>query len=87
MRELIKRPRNLPAVTFMKVDASGSIWLQRSHDYEPVTHYTRLHANGSIRDELVMSKSHRLIQPDGDSFWAARADDDGLETLYRCRVR
>lgn len=87
MRDLIKRPRNLPALVDLQLDASGSMWLRRSHVYEPVAHWTRLRADGSIRDDVVIPRDYRLIEPDGDSFWASRADDDGLETLYRCRVR
>lgn len=86
MRDLIKRPRNLPAVMALFVEPSGVMWLQRSHAYEPVALWTRLRADGVVLDDVMIPKQYRLISPQGDSFWAAQADADGLETLYRCRL-
>ncbi len=87
MRALINRPRQLPPVMAILVDLGGATWLRRSHDYDPVAHWTRLRPDGSVRDDLVIPKRYRIIRPDGDTFWAAQADSDGLETLYRCRMQ
>ena len=86
MRDLIKRPRNLPPVMSMLVEPSGMIWLRRSHEYEPVAVWTRLRADGVVRDELSIPKHIRVMSPNDDSFWAATADNDGLETLHKCRI-
>lgn len=86
MRDLIKKPRNLPPVLWMMVDNDGGIWLQRSHRSEPMTILTRLRPDGSLRDELVIPKRYRILGTNGAAFWAATADADGLETLHRCRI-
>ena len=86
MRDLIKRPKNLPPVMSMLIEPSGGIWLRRSHDYEPVTVWTRVRADGTVRDELDIPKHVRVMSPNDNSFWAATADNDGLETLHKCRI-
>jgi len=87
MRSLVNRPRELPQVMAMMIDRGGAIWLRRSHEYEPVALWTRLRPDGALRDEVVIPRRYRILRPDGDTFWAAQADNDGLETLYRCRLR
>lgn len=87
MRDLIKQPRNLPAVMSMMIDPSETIWLQRSHSSEPIAHWTRLRRDGSVRDNLAFPRRYRILSPQDDGFWAATADADGLETLHRCRLR
>lgn len=84
MRALINRPRQLPQVMAMMIDRGGAIWLRRSHEYEPVALWTRLRPDGAVRDDVVISKRYRLLRPDGDTFLAAEADSDGVETLLRC---
>jgi len=87
IRSLIERPRKLPAVMGMMIDQDGTMWLQRSHRFEQSATWIRLRPNGSVRDELVIPKPYRVIKPDGNTMWAAQANRDGLETLYRCRLR
>jgi hypothetical protein len=87
MRDLIKKPRNLPPVMWIMIDNDGGIWLQRSHRSEPVAVWTRLRPNGSIRDELVIPKRYRVVGTNGDAMWVATADADGVETLHRCQPR
>ena len=87
MRDLIKRPRNLPAVMSMMIDPSETIWLQRSHSSEPMAYWTRLRPDGSVRDNLAFPRRYRILSPQENGFWAAQADNDGLETLYRCRLQ
>jgi len=86
MRSRVARPRNLPLALGMMVDQLGGIWLKRSHSYEEVGHWTRLRPDGSILGDLVLPKRVRPLRSDGDSFWAATADSDGLETLHKCRI-
>ena len=87
MRDLIKRPRNLPPVMNLMIDNSGEIWLRRSHSYEAGSRWTRVRPNGSIRDDVEIPQRYRVIRTDGDGLWAAVSDNDGLETLHRCRLR
>ena len=87
VRDLIKRPRNLPPVMNIMLDNSGEIWLRRSHSYEAGSRWTRIRSNGSIRDDVEIPQRYRVMRTDGAAVWAAAADSDGLETLYRCRVR
>jgi len=87
VRDLIKRPRNLPPVMNVMLDNSGEIWLRRSHSYEAGSRWTRVRSNGSIRDDVDIPQRYRVMRPDGDAIWTAAADSDGVETLYRCRIR
>jgi hypothetical protein len=87
MRDLIRRPRNLPPVMNLMIANSGEAWLRRSHSYEPASRWTRVHPNGSIRDDVEIPQRYRVIRADADGLWAAVADNDGLETLHRCRIR
>jgi hypothetical protein len=87
MRALIKRPRQLPQVMGMMIDRGGAIWLRRSHEYESVALWTRLRPDGAVRDEVIIPRRYRILRPDGDTFLAAEADSDGLETLLRCRLQ
>jgi hypothetical protein len=87
VRDLIKRPRNLPPVMNIMLDDSGEIWLRRSHSYEAGSRWTRVRSNGSIRDDVEIPQRYRVMRTRGDAIWAAAADSEGLETLYRCRLR
>jgi hypothetical protein len=82
----IDRPRSLPLVISMVMNETGEIWLQRSHRSEDSAVWARINASGTLRDEIAIPKRYRFIRPDGENFWAATADADGLETLHRCRI-
>lgn len=86
MRSRVARPRHLPLALGMMVDQLGGVWLQRSHRYEATGLWTRLRPDGTILSDLVLPKRLRLLRLSGDSFWAATADADGLETLHKCRI-
>jgi hypothetical protein len=86
IRSRIKRTRFLPLVQSLRVDDGGAVWIQRTRDSEPDAVWTRLHPDGRVRDEVVIPKRFRLVRPDGDVVWIALADNDGLETLHRCRI-
>jgi hypothetical protein len=86
MQSKIDRPRSLPLVIAMTMNETGEIWLQRSHRTEDPAVWARINASGTLRDEIAIPKRYRFIRPDGENFWAATADADGLETLHRCRI-
>ena len=85
LRSRISRPRYLPPVTQVMMQKDGGIWLRRSHRAEPSSVWLRLNADGSRRDEISIPATYRIQRVDVDWFWAVTADDDGMETLHRCR--
>lgn len=87
LRGRIERPRNLPAVLGLLVDDDGSIWLQRTHRFEPTSHWVRLRPDASVRDSIAVSARYHVLLVRGDEVWATTADRDGLETLHACRLR
>jgi hypothetical protein len=86
MRDRIRRPRTLPPVLDMMMTESGEVWLQRSHRFERNAVWARLGPDGVVRDEVVIPASYRVLAPDRDFVWATTADQDGLETLHKCRI-
>jgi hypothetical protein len=85
LRSRITRPRYLPLVFQVRVQNDGGIWLLRSHRSEPAALWLRLNADGSKRDEISIPARNRIQRVDADWFWAVTADNDGMETLHRCR--
>ena len=86
LRGRIKRTRYLPLVQSLRVDDGGSPWIQRTHSSEPDAVWTRLHPDGRFRDDVVIPKRFRMVRPEGDIIWLTTADDDGMETLHKCRI-
>lgn len=86
MRDRISRPRTLPPVAALLVSSGGSVWLQRSHHTERESRWTRVRADGTVHDSVVLPPSTRLLEIDGELVWVAIANEDGLESLASCRV-
>lgn len=86
MRSRVKKPRHLPLAYALMVERSGVIWLLRSSRFEPAAVWTRVRPDGSIIGNLLLPRRLRVLLPDGADFFAARPDQDGLETLVRCRI-
>ena len=86
IRTRIKRPRFLPPVLAVLVDNSGGVWLRRTHSSESIERWARITATGAVRDSIALPPGYRALRPDGDDLWATSSDDDGLQTLHRCRI-
>jgi hypothetical protein len=87
MRSRVARPRHLPLVLgLLMVDQQGVVWLQRTNPHETTTIWTRVRADGTVLSDVVAPPRMRILRPDGEYVWAAQADNDGIETLHRCRV-
>lgn len=87
LRDLIRRPRNLPRVLEMAVENEGGIWLRRTHDSETPSIWARLRSDGSLEGAVVLPGGYRLVRADADRVWATSTDSDGLQTMHQCTVR
>ena len=87
LRELIRRPRNLPLVLEMSVENGGGIWLRRTHDSETASIWTRLASDGTPRGTVSLAPGYRLVRVDAETVWATSTDADGLQTMHRCTAR
>lgn len=87
MRDLIRRPRNLPLVLEMAVENEGGIWMRRTYDSETPSIWTRLSSDGSPRGTVLLPRDYRLVRVDAERVWATSTDADGLQTMHRCTVR
>lgn len=87
LRDLIRRPRNLPLVLEVAVENEGGIWLRRTHDSETASMWTRVTNEGSPRGEVLLPRGYRLLRVDADRVWVTSTDADGLQTVHRCPVR
>jgi hypothetical protein len=86
IRDRVTRPRSLPQVLSLMVTDDGDMWVARSHRYEPIASWTRLRADGTVRDQVQLPTKHRLLAIRGDSAWIALPDADDLESIARCQV-
>lgn len=87
LRDLIRRPRNLPLVLEMAVENVGGIWLRRTHDSETAPMWTRLSIDGSPTGLVLFPHGYRLLRADAELVWATSTDADGLQTVHRCTVK
>jgi hypothetical protein len=87
LRDLIRRPRNLPLVLEMAVENEGGIWLRRTHDSETASIWTRLSSDGTPRGAVLLPSGYRLVRVDAQRVWATSTDSDGLQTMHQCTVR
>ena len=87
MRDLIRRPRNLPLVLEMQVENEGGIWFRRSHDSELSAVWTRIAIDGSVGRSFTLPRGHRLVRADAQYLWLTSTDNDGLQTVHRCATR
>jgi hypothetical protein len=87
VREMIRRPRALPLALSLMVDNEGVIWLGRSHRSEKTLRWVRLGQQGSVKDSVALQGQFRIMRVAGDTAWATAADQDGLQSLYRCVMR
>jgi len=87
MRSRVNRPRYLPLAHGLMVDPQGVVWLLRTSRYERTAIWTRVRSDGTILSDVAAPARMRIFRLDTEYFWAAQADDDGVETLHRCRLR
>ena len=87
MRSRVDKPRHLPLALSMLVDEEGGVWLRRTHSDEQPAMWTRLRADGTVLGDLNAPRRMRIFRVAADHVWAAQPDDDGVETLHRCRIR
>jgi len=87
LRDLIRRPRNLPLVLEIAVENEGGLWLRRTHDSETPSMWTRLGGDGTPRGVISLSHGYRVVRVGAESVWATSTDADGLQTVHRCSAR
>jgi hypothetical protein len=87
LRDLIRRPRNLPLVNEMAVENEGGIWLRRTYDSETTSLWTRVGSDGNPRGSVSLPRGYGLMRADAERVWAISTDADGLQTVHRCAPR
>lgn len=87
VRDLVRRPRNLPLVMALMVTNDGGVWLRRTHDTESRDVWARLGPDGTPRDVVTPSTGLRVLRADSGAYWATSSDSDGLQTVHRCPIR
>jgi hypothetical protein len=80
------RPRSSSAAFTLMVNGTTDVWLGRSKPADTEAIWERVGFEGKLLTRRVFPGRYQVRAVDGNVFYAAETDLDGVQTLVRCRL-
>lgn len=80
------RPPYLPVIRDVLVSSTGEVWTLRWTSSTTANRWDRLRADGTVASTVSLPASMTVMLLTADWMYGATSDDDGLQSLVRCRV-